>query len=97
MLVQAMGRRGGLRVKVSSRNVTPAPSVPPMARRLSGDQVRPFIISAKRANRTPVTLPFWASPSIARARKLRWSVLSADDESGSLPYARPKAISSLRA
>ena len=51
-------------LKVSSRNVTPTPSVPPTSLSVAGVQGLPLIISAKRANRTEMTLPSWASPEI---------------------------------
>ena len=52
-------------VAVSSRNVTPTPSVPPTCFSSLGTQGLPFIISASKANRTLMTLPSSARPATA--------------------------------
>ena len=52
-------------LNVSSRNVTPTPSVPPTAFREAGVHALPFIISANRASRTEMTLPSCARPETA--------------------------------
>ncbi len=58
---------------VSSRNVTPTPSVPPTSSSVAGVHGLPFIISANRANRTEMTLPSWARPATACSRNCRCS------------------------
>ena len=55
-------------LNVSSRKVTPTPSVPPTSLSVAGVHALPFIISANRANRTQMTLPSWANPATACSR-----------------------------
>ncbi len=57
LLVQAMLRRGGRGANVSSRKVTPTPSVPPTSFSVAGVHGLPLTISANRASRTEMTLP----------------------------------------
>ena len=58
LLVQAMlGRSGSCALKVSSRKVTPTPSVPPTSLSVAGVQGFPFTISAKRAQSHGDDLP----------------------------------------
>ncbi len=49
-----IGLRG---LNVSSKNVTPTPSVPPTSRKAAGVQGFPLTISANKARRTEMTLP----------------------------------------
>ena len=66
------GGRGA--AKVSSRNVTPTPSVPPTSRKVAGVQGFPLTISANSASRTEMTLPSWASPATAWSRNASCSL-----------------------
>ena len=50
-------------LKVSSRNVTPSPSVPPTSPELAAFHGLPFIMSANSASRTQTTLPSCSRPS----------------------------------
>ena len=50
--------------KVSSRNVTPMPSMPPSSRRVFVDQSRWRSISAKRVSRTGITRPSGLASSL---------------------------------
>ena len=59
----AAGRSAAL--NVSSRKVTPTPSVPPTSFSVAGVHGLPLTISANRASRTEMTLPSWASPATA--------------------------------
>ena len=56
-------------VKVSSRNVTPTPAMPPTAFRVAGVHGLPLIISANSARRTEMTLPSCARPATARSAR----------------------------
>jgi hypothetical protein len=63
---RTVAERAAAALKVSSRNATPTPAVPPTARKVAGVQGRPFTISANSARRTEITLPSCARPSTAR-------------------------------
>src|SRR5205807_922618 len=89
------GGRAGAALNVSSRKVTPTPSVPPTALRVAGSHGLPLTISANRLRRTGMTLASRASPATARPRKS--SCAEAGSPSGNAPNARPNAASTLRA
>ena len=98
LLVIADVRAGAVAaLKVSSRNVTPTPSVPPTSFSVAGVHGLPFIISANRASRTQMTLPSWASPATAWFRNSFCSLVVSPGFSGSLPKARPNAASTFLA
>ncbi len=84
-------------LRLSSRNVTPTPSVPPTFRKLAGVQGLPFIISAKRASRTEITLPSCARPARLDPGTFAARSWSRQRSRGSRPSARPKWARTVRA
>ena len=81
----------GRELNVSSRNVTPTPSVPPTSFSVAGVHGLPLTISANRASRTEMTLPSWARPATSASRNRSCSADGPGGPSGSLPKARPNA------
>ena len=75
LLVEAVFGRSRRALKVSSRKVTPTPSVPPTAFKVAGVQGFPLTISANRASRTEMTRPSWDEPRTAWSRKVFWSLV----------------------
>ena len=62
LLVQAMLGRSGRGAEGLFEERDADPSVPPTSLSVAGVQGLPFTISAKRASRTEMILPSWASP-----------------------------------